>query len=287
MRWGFVLALHNLLGVAYKTQVGDVGRILLVIGLAVLPVAHEFNYLTGNLWLWMWMAAFAARELAVWYLNGLGSQNLTKRIACINRDIGGSIDSIARHVAPDSNGNLESLSEVDSHSICMSLLARVLDITLNEYPETERSDVRVTLAVPIIRDGADTPRAIRVWCYDRPHDDSRWTEMPLPVGDEAALPGAADAFTSNEVRLIGDIRTTPGVVGVLNRRYSSIVSVPVPAGGPSDTPCAVLNIDAVEPDFFAETVVWERILPLATPVLSAISFVLRLRNPGITFKFGI
>lgn len=279
---------HNKFGSFYRTPLGDVLRLLFVVSIGAFPVAHEFGYLTNRWWLVAWSVAFVSHELFVWWLNGLGSLNLTKRIARINRDIAGNIDSLARTVVHDGDKKIQRINEGKSHSICMSLLARVLDITLNEYPKVEPTDIRVTLAIPQTLQGFSRPTSLRVWCYDRPHSDSHWTEFPLPSGQEAALAGAADAFVSNETRIIQDLRTVPDVDGVENskRRYRSVVSVPVPSGGTSGRPCAVLNIDAAGEGFFSEDVVWERILPLSAPILSAISFVLRLRNPGATFQFG-
>lgn len=287
-RWRFTRWCHDLIGRLYRAPIGVIFRILLVVALGLFPIVRNEQHVLGVGWLTVWCVVFAAREIGDRYLSGLGSLNLRKRIARINRDIGGNINAVARYVVPEGSQKKPGwLSEEQAHTACMSLLARVLDFTLNEYPQAERSDVRVTLAVPVTLAGSVKPVMLRVWCYDRPHDDSHWTELRLPlVKGEEPLAGAPDAFVSNEVRVVADIRTVNGTPGVENRRYRSIVSIPVTGGGPSGKPCAVVNIDAATENFFAEDAVWERILPLATPILSTISFVLRLRTPGSPYKFG-
>lgn len=280
--------MNAFLGYVYSGPLGNLLRIGIVIAIGVAPVAHDFGYMHRRRWLFLWAAVYGARETLVWWLGGEARLNLTKRIARINRDLGGAIDALARRVVPP--GSLKKpawLTEEQSHNACMSLLARILEFTLNEYPSVEPSDVRVTLAVPLHAPGMTQPTSLRIWCYDRPHDDSHWTEFPLPAHKgELPYAGAPDAFISNEVRIVPDIRTVLGIPGVENRRYRSIVSVPVTAGGPSGRPCAVVNIDAAAENFFSEDAVWERILPLATPILSSISLVLRLRMPGVPYTFG-
>lgn len=269
----------------YATPIGTAVRLAGIVGVGIFPLLHEFGFLNRRRWLIGWVIVFTAREVWQFYLTDLTNERVNRRVAKINKEIAGNINSLARRTA--STGKKPAkLTEDQSHELVASLLSRVRDYVLYQTGKSEETPLRVTIAVPQCRLGSTRPAYLQVWCYDRHYDDRNWTELELATPGEPSIRGAPQAFVTGLYDLVGDIRTVRGVNGVERRAYRTVLSVPVRSATSSGQPCAIVNIDVAEPHFFKKAAVEDQILPLIAPILSIIGMTLSLRLQGETYAFG-
>ena len=260
-------------GSLYRARFGDLIRLLLPFVIGGIAIAHEYDRLKAWWWMWVWLTLFVGQQLSEVYLRGLVAETTRKQVNRINQSFAGAIDSLTERLQRRPQNRL---LEEDCRIICVSLLARI-----RRYAEwalevdAAKHRLRVTLAVPM-RGAHNSPvDRVRVWCYDEPHPDRRWTEIPL------GKPGAGQAFAERGISIIPDIRNEDPNG---KTAFRSVLSMPVTVGGPNGVAVGVVSIDAPEPHFFTEQNITE-LLPLVEPVLNVIALTLLTRSEKARYAF--
>ena len=266
-----------------------VGRVLLALGhgrpgewvewalpgvVAILGVLQAFGATKGIGWAALVIVLLVVERVLARFRRGSALFQLLRRISRLNMSFAGSLDSVLAHLL---RTPATRLGEDVSKALCVGLLAR-----LRHYGElalNADTPLRATLAVPL-RDSRGTVTALRVWCYDEPYHDRRWTTL------EIGLEGAPAAYRKGSVQVIPDIRTVRGVENADQRPYRSVASIPVQAGGPCGSALAVVSLDAPEPEFFRERDIEQKLVPMIQPVVNTLAVVLALRQLGVPYEFG-
>lgn len=217
----------------------------------------------------------AVELVLVRFRRGSALRALLDTFSTANGEYAGQLDTILMRLrrSPD-----RTFSENASKTLCTGLLGRLRDFAAIALGGREGEKLRVTLAVPLT-DEQGTVKAVRVWAYDRPYPERRWTLLPL------GLVGAPRAFELGSIEIIPDIHRVAGIKEPEQRPYRSVVSIPVKAGGPEGATLAVISLDSRVPDFFHRDTVVQKLVPIAQPLVNTIALVLALRRPGEAYEF--
>lgn len=274
-RWGVPKAKRF-----YAFALGDVFRHLGVIALALIPVLKDFNVVKSTGWMVGWLVLFLLKAY-VWdrYLNGLFADATGTRLAEINASLAGNLDRITLKLVSNPD---RRLSEEGSKALCVGLMHRVKDYVVLAMGTRPDVRFRVDLAVPLPVGPLEHCQSLRVWCYDESYGDSRWSEFD--IDRNRPLPGSPTAFVTGTVQIISDIQDIPEADGI-QRRFRSVLSIPVKAGGPGGRTLAIMNIDATQPGLFTAELVEDSILPLVQTVVNMIALVLLNRREGVAYAF--
>jgi hypothetical protein len=228
---------------------------------------------------WGWGIAAAGllvlELIIVRFRRGSALRTLLERFSTANGEYAGQLDTILVRLSRSPN---RAFSENASKTLCTGLLSRLRDFSEIAFAIEGEGKLRATLAVPL-RDEQDMVTAVRVWAYDRPYRERRWTMLSL------GLVGAPRAFELGRIEIIPDIRRVAGIKDADQRPYRSVVSIPVKAGGPDGATLAVVSLDSKEPDFFQRERVVQNLVPMAQPLVNTIALVLALRRPGEPYEF--
>lgn len=246
-----------------------------LIPLVLVPVAHGTVFRLPAWLLWAWVGLVVAQVVANVHERGAVLQAFGRRLAVINGSLYGDIDTITTALVRAPN---RRLSEQQAHGVCVGLLQRIRQFAALTLAPIGDVRLRTTLAVPLF-DENDLPVAIRVWCYDEPYDDRRWSIIPL------GLPGGPTAFAECRMEIVDDLPAISGIGELANRNFRSILSIPVTVGGIAGTPLAVMSIDASAPKYFTPERV-DRLFPLVRPVVASLALVLVNLDPRDQFQFG-
>jgi hypothetical protein len=228
---------------------------------------------------WGWgigAAGLLGLELViVRFRRGSALRALLDAFSTATGEYAGQLDTILVRL---SRSPSRAFSENASKALCTGLLARLRDFAGIAFGHEGEVKLRATLAVPL-RNEQDIVTAVRVWAYDRPYPERRWTLLPL------GLVGAPRAFELGRIEIIPDIHRVAGIKDADQRPYRSVVSIPIKAGGPDGATLAVVSLDSKVPDFFQRDSVVQKLVPLAQPLVNTIALVLALRTPGEPYEF--
>jgi hypothetical protein len=270
---------------------GDVARALLALGhgpagewmewclpaaVGVLGILQAFGAIHSFAWATLAIVLLGSERVLTRFRKGSALFRLLQRVRRINTSFAGSLDSVLSELLRSGETRL---TEARSKALCVALLERVrqyAELGLEPDPEFP---LRATLAVPLY-DEHGCVRSLRVWCYDEPYHDRRWSEFAI------GLEGAPAAFRTGAMRVIADIRRVGGISKPELRSYRSVVSIPVCSGGPNGRALAVVSLDCSLPGWFREVEMQKKVVPLIQPVVNALALVLALRKPGEPHEFG-
>jgi hypothetical protein len=261
------------LGVSHGA-VGEAVELALPAAVAVLGVLQAFGMIESWWWAGALIGLLVFERFVVRYRRGSALYQLLGKVRRVNTSFAGNLDDVLLAVL---RSRQAGLSEETSHRLCVGLLHRLRHFA--ELALSTGEPLRATLAVPLV-DEHNRPVALRVWCYDEPYHDRRWTRLDI------TLEGASAAFRTGDVKIITDIRHVAGIDRPEHRPYKSVVSIPVRAGGPNGATLAVVSIDAKDPEVFREEDVLEKLIPMIQPVVNTLAVVLALRQPGAAYEFG-
>ena len=248
---------------AIPTAVGAIG------------IAQAFQWIAGLRWGLGAVALLLAELFLIRFRRGAALRALLAKFATASGEYAGQLDTVVVRLSRNPDRHF---SEAACKALCVGLLSRLRDFAEIAFDVTGDVHLRATLAVPVL-DEHTSPIAVRVWCYDRPYQERRWTVLPL------GLAGAPTSFESGTIEIIRDIRRVAGVKDADQRPYRSVGSIPVKAGGPEGATLAVVSLDARAPDFFQRENVEQRLVPLAQSVVNTIALVLSLRRSGEPYEF--
>ena len=259
----------------FEAQVGTVLEYALPIGVAITAALKSFDVLESPWWFLPWLGLFVFEYVFTRYRVGSVAAGILGRLAEVNGSFAGNLDTATQRLlrAPE-----HRFSEEASKALCVGLLHRVktyIQLALN-VKETAR--LRVSLAIPERK--RNELVAMHVWCYDQPYSDRRWTRIP------AGNAGAPEAFRSGSIQIIRDVREVANVENAEQLAYRSVVSLPVKAGGPNGQTLAVVNIDAPGVNFFSETAIELRVIPLVQAPVNTIAMVLAFRHEEAEYEYG-
>jgi GAF domain-containing protein len=228
---------------------------------------------------WAWgvgAAGLLALELVVVrFRRGSALRALLDRFSTATGEYAGQLDTILVRL---SRSPTRAFSENASKTLCTGLLSQLRDFAAIAFGVGGEGKLRATLAVPLRSEQGDVT-AVRVWAYDRPYPERRWTLLPL------GLVGAPRAFELGRIEIIPDIHRVAGIKDAEQRPYRSVLSIPVKAGGPEGATLAVVSLDSGLPHFFERESVVQKLVPLALPLVNTIALVLALRRPGEAYEF--
>jgi hypothetical protein len=228
---------------------------------------------------WGWGIAAAGllgiELVVVRFRRGSALRALLERFSTATGEYAGQLDTILVRLSrsPD-----RAFSENACKTLCTGLLSRLRDFADIAFGGEGEGKLRATLAIPL-RNGQGNVTAVRVWAYDRPYPERRWTLLPI------GLVGAPRAFELGRIEIIPDIRLVTGINNAEQRPYRSVVSIPVKAGGPEGATLAVVSLDSNVPNFFHRESVVQKLVPMALPLVNTIALVLALRRPGEPYEF--
>lgn len=265
----------------YNVRFGVVVDALVAIGLAAIPILKDFDVVQSKRWLLGWGIVFVLREIVTRVRLGTYAEIGSDKVARIHSSLAGTVDTVTMKVI---NSSDRRLGEEGSKALAIGILHRIKDYVVVASKCSDSVRLRATLAVPM--PDKKTATHVQVWCYDEPYDDRRWTELPLTVIDGSVLPGSPAAFASGEIQIVDDLHAEPRFEEAHLRRFRSILSIPVKAGGAKGTVLAVLNVDATEPKLFSEEMVEGAILPLVMPSVNLLALVLLMRREGTKYAFN-
>jgi hypothetical protein len=266
-----------------KTKLHSLSRkslgesLLSAVGLAVLVVGglSGFGLLTGKKWGATWLLLFTAERVGAKYLSGDKVREFSDSIERVNSAIAGTIDDYSAFLKSSHDGKL---GESQAHSLVCKLLARVTELTALAYQLGPSARVRATFAVPHVKGGVS---GVRVWCYDQPYQNRRWSFFAY--GTE----GAAAAYKSGAIQVIKDVNEllSEGNTNGGRREYRSVASVPVFNGGPNGTKLGVINVDIPVADFFTAESILQQLRPLIAPAANLIGLFLVNIRQGERYEF--
>ncbi|MGA8100230.1 MAG: hypothetical protein WB810_16360, partial [Candidatus Cybelea sp.] len=118
-----------------------------------------------------WLSVLLA--IQVIYQVGFARSNAELQLGRIFGSFAGILDSLTQDLGP---GLTRRLREPTAKSLAIALLARVKQIAEYMYEPKPSTRLRVTLAVPIFEPGG-AANDIRVWCYDQPYANRRWSTL--------------------------------------------------------------------------------------------------------------
>jgi hypothetical protein len=263
--------------------------ILISLAVAFIPVftgivalmPHQ-ELLRPERWLIAWILCYLVEKGAAAYRRGKRREAETARFDAIHASLAATVDRIA-HKLVASPKRLFDIRTAET--LIISLLHRIKEYAKNLLPHTDRTELRVTLAVPWDDPKLSNRRCLRVWCYDQPYASANWTSLPLPLAGEDPLPGSPSAFVKNSIQIIHDVTTIPQP-NKFRGPYRSVLSLPVSSGGPGGQCLAVVNIDASERNYFNSDIVDRVVYPKLAPALNLLALVFLLIEPGATYEFG-
>lgn len=269
----------------YRQAVGDVFMVATTIALASIPLLHSYHVpvLDKIIWVWIWFFLFLIKTLRDLYTKGKITQVGESHVLEVHSAVAGSVESIAGKLTSSTD---KSLGEEQTKALCAGLLHRIKDYVRYALKAKDEVRLRVTLAVPWRAPSETGPLNLRVWCYDQTYEDRRWTTLALPTGSETPLPGSPSAYVTGRTQIISDVHEIVTPHSFRDRRFRSVLSVPVHMEGPGGLPIAVVNIDATVPDFFQAKRVEEVVLPLIAPAVTLLGLVLTLRRKESKYVFG-
>lgn len=250
---------------------------LLLLFIIALPVLHAVLRNKVPLWtLWIWVVLVILLQVVNIYQKGDARDDFERRSAIIQGSFAGNIDTLTSHLSRSESGRL---SEAVGKLVCIGLLHRIRQYAALLLDAGVDTRLRATLAVPIIEAATGNVTHVRVWCYDEPYQDRRWSKIPI------ALPGSPTAFATGRIEIIRNLPELPGLAEFGQREYRSVVCIPVMTGGIDGSALGVVNLDAQPAEYFTAQDV-ERILPFIMPMVSCIALVLLKLDSDITFEFG-
>jgi hypothetical protein len=279
-----------------EKHVGPVIRLAAAAVVVFIPVAQAYSGVDSPIWIARalasfgdprWLIAFVVALVVLVpmqrYHRGSPVGRVIRDLAVINGSFAGSLFSLGEKLGSRKGRKLD---DAECEALCAALLHRIRDYAALTVSRNTRSRIRATLAVPYAR-GDDPAQidALRVWCYDEPHEDRGFSVIPLVI-DGMMAPGAPAAYLQGGLQIIRDIAEVPG--GAMRRAvpYRSVLSFPVAAKGLDGRPLAVVNIDADAAGFFDPKQAMEEIRPLVSPVVNAIGLVLSSRRKqGASYEF--
>lgn len=257
---------------ARDTRMGSVFDVAVPLGVAILAGLSGFGIVTGKYWAAIWLASYLGAEIYQRYQRGGAIQAFANSVERVNGSIAGIVDTFALTLR---NSHDQRVGEDQSRHICVSLLARIRDYAGLALKPADDLQLRVTLAVPYSSVGGGPVDSVRIWCYDQPYSNRRWSTFAME------LPGAPEAFRAGKPQVIDDVNALIQELGIdlgHHRDYASVACLPVVAGGLNGTKLAVVNIDAKTPNFFNEDALVHQLLPLVAPVVNLIALVLLMRR---------
>lgn len=241
------------------------------------PIAVASDFVTRDVWLvfgfLVWVVVWAAHYGIAHYRNTGIVDDFTSGIEAVNSSFAGCIEDIAYHI---SGGG--SLSEEQCRQKCIALLHRIKDALSVVTESPPHVSVRATLAIPLFESDGSL-RHLRVWCYDETYADRRWSKL------NRDWPGAPEAFETNTIKAIEDIRTQD-IPGAENRKFRSVVSIPVARSRSTGKPIAIVNLDASEPAYFDIEHFIQRVLPVVLPIVHTIGLAILAKDTGDPYSFG-
>ena len=258
-----------------RAQIGNVLEIGLPVAIGAAAGAQAFGFIGGPWWGLGWIAAYVVEQIYSRFRRGSATRAVLTRLARVNGSFAGNIDTATQKLL---RGPETRLSEEACKNLAIGLLHRIRHYTEVALDVDQGTRLRATLAVPVLND-INVVVALRVWCYDEPYDDRRWTTLPINVS------GAPEAFRKGVVAVIPDLRALPEVSPSDPRAYRSVLCIPVRMGGPNGKSLAVVSIDAGPAGFFSTEDVVEKVIPLVQAAVNLIALVLALRHPGAAHEF--
>jgi len=253
---------------------GEATELALPAAIGILGALQAFGTIESGWWAALLIGLLVFERFLIRYRRGSALYQLLGKIRRVNTSFAGNLDDMLQVIL---RSHPSGLSEETSQRLCIGLLHR-----LRHYAELALSSeqpLRATLAVPL-KDAHNTVVALRVWCYDEPYHERRWTRLVI------GLEGAPTAYRTGNVQIIRDVRNVAGIDQPELRPYKSVVSIPVRPGGPNGASLAVVNVDAREPGFFRDEDVVEKLIPMIQPVVNTLAVVIALRQPGAAYEFG-
>lgn len=253
---------------------GEGMELALPAAIAALGVLQAFGAIESGWWAGLLIGLLVFERFLTRFRRGSALYQLLGKFRRVNTSFAGNLDDVLQAIL---RSRPEGLSEEASRRLCVGLLHRLRHFS--ELALSGEEPLRATLAVPV-EDEHSSVVGLRVWCYDEPYHDRRWTLLPI------GLEGAPAAFRTGDVKIIRDVRDVAGIGRPEHRPYKSVVSIPVRAGGASGARLAVVSLDAREPGFFRDEDVVEKLVPMIQPVVNTLAVVLALRKPGAAYEFG-
>ena len=228
---------------------------------------------------WGWAVAAAVLlvldVVLVQFRRGSALRTLMTSFRRASGEYAGQLDTIIMRLKARPS---RTFSESDCKTLCVGLLSRLHDFAEVSLGDEAHGKLRATLAVPLENEQSK-PYAVRVWAYDRPYPERRWTRLPF------GLVGAPRAFELGRVEIIPDLHLVTGISHANDRPYRSVVSIPVKAGGPDGATLAVVSLDCMAPNFFQKERVKQELVPIVQHLVNTIALVLTLRKPGEPYEF--
>lgn len=243
----------------------DQARIITVVLAA--GAAAGFLYWVSAWWLSAWMIVYVGQEVLHVYRRRVERQVFEGRLAPVSGSFGGNIGTLAQRLQM-ANG---TQSEESAKSVCTGLLHRARHVAEIVTDARHGIRFRATLAVPIEATehpaGEGKISSLRVWCYDEPYGNRRWSVLPVD------LPGAGAAYRRGSIEIIEDLRAVPRIGDLGNTDYLSVVSFPIMIGSVHSGCLGVVSIDCTQPKYFDDRNV-ARLAPFLLPILATIGLVL-------------
>lgn len=226
-----------------------------------------------------WIILWATHHTLVAFRNRAETDNFVSGIENLNGSFAGCIEDIAFKI---SKGN--KLSEQECKRSCISLLHRIRDALDVITESTSDVSIRATLAVPFMNED-ESLKYLRVWCYDEPHADRQWSIL------KPDWPGAPKAFETNKIQAVKDLQTSDLLkeadgISVTDRRFRSVVSIPVARSRSTGKPIAVVNLDATEPDYFNIENFLQQVIPVVLPIVHMIGLAILAKDASDSYSFG-
>lgn len=260
-----------LLRKAADLRLGQIAGGLVAAAVAGIGGVASFGVTTGPRWAAGYLALYAADKLFGRIRHGEALRTYTNSLEQVNGKVAGAIDTLVMQFAraPDAR-----LAEADAHALCVALLSRIKEHAVLAYQLGPDAPMRVTLAVPHTSALGDRVDCLRVWCYDGPHPDRRYSTLPLDAA------GAPAAFMTGRPQTIDDVNAVTGGSGSadLPRRYASVASIPVVAGGAEGKRLAVVSLDMRPASFFRAATLDQQLLPMVAPIVNLIALTLTMRR---------
>lgn len=273
---------YLLQGVAKLDSIGlgDPLRALLLLVVAAIPIIQSTGRLSGG-WVWgivvIFLLLFIAQFVLEHYKHASERYNTFQRYSRVNNELGGSIADVSRAIQAADQSH--PFNDAECNSLCKTLLEHIHQYTRTTVGVDKTQDFRVTFAVPVERYSDNALKYLRVWCYNKPHANRRWSLL------HASWPGAPMAFITGEMQIVEDINKALEDAGLQerHREYRSILCIPVKGTNHNEV-LGVVSIDARDAGFFSLEVFFD-LHPFIYPTLETLALTLQLRPRGAPYEF--
>jgi hypothetical protein len=193
----------------------------------------------------------------------------------LSGQLAGATDGLVTELSRQAS--FRTLGEDACKHLAILLLSRLKEVVAFWLSHDERDGLRAALIVPI-RTTDGTPQSVRVWCYDSPYADRRWSTFLL--NDK----GAGECFTTGSVTVLDNVNQsrTPAAD---RRSFAAVICFPVKVGGTNGKTVAVVSIDSQRPKHFSIPRVARKLYLQTLPILGLIALLITARQAEVEYEF--